>query len=269
MPDQEVLVERQATVAVVTLNRPQRRNAWTRAMRNALADTFSELNSDASVKAIVVTGAGDRAFCAGQDFTESQHFDGAGDTRSWLREIKDFYDLIRRIEKPTVAALNGTAAGSGFQFALLLDFRIGHAGVKMGQPEINSGIPSVVGPWVMAERIPLTQIVDLALTGRLMDSSEAERLGLINRIVPQPDVLPASIALAETLGAKPSVALRYTKRAFQQNSQAAFELAFEIAEEAQVSAFASGEPQRCMEDFLRVRAQRKGVGAEPNENRGH
>ncbi|MCA8010406.1 enoyl-CoA hydratase/isomerase family protein [Burkholderia cenocepacia] len=269
MPDQEVLIERHATVAVVTLNRPHRRNAWTRAMRKTLADVFSELNADDAVKAIVVTGAGDRAFCAGQDFTESQHFDGEEDTRLWLREIRDFYDLIRRIEKPTVAALNGTAAGSGFQFALLFDFRIGHAGVKMGQPEINSGIPSVVGPWVMAGRMPLPHIVDLALTGRLIDSDESERLGLLNKIVPGPDVLSTSIALAETLGAKPSVALRYTKRAFRQNSQAAFDLAFDIAEEAQVAAFSSGEPQRCMEKFLLSREQRKVGDAGQDESQMH
>lgn len=263
MSNQEILVERHATVAVVTLNKPERYNAWTRAMRATLASALSELNADDAIKAIVVTGMGDKSFCAGQDFSESQHFNGAEDGHVWLQEIKDFYDLIRRIEKPTVAALNGTAAGSGFQFALMQDFRIGHADIKMGQPEINSGIPSVVGPWVMSERIALTHIVDLALTGRLMDSQEAQRLGLLNQVVARAEVLPTSIALAESLGAKPPVALRYTKRAFRQSSQAAFDLAFEIAEEAQTSAFASGEPQRCMEAFFRVRAQRKANPVRP------
>ncbi|GAB2899102.1 enoyl-CoA hydratase/isomerase family protein [Paralcaligenes ginsengisoli] len=257
MASNEVLVARSGDVAVVTLNKPERYNAWTRAMRMTVAEVLGRLGADDSVKAIVVTGTGDKGFCTGQDFSESQNFKDDQTSRAWLYEIKDFYDLIRRIEKPIVAALNGIAAGSGFQFALLMDFRIAHEDVTMGQPEINNGIPSVVGPWVMSERISLTQTVDLALTGRLVGSSEAKAMGLINKIVPRDQVLPTAVALAAELGSKPPVALRFTKRAFRQRTQAGFDLAFQVAEEAQISAFASGEPQRCMEEFFRIREARK------------
>jgi len=261
MPSQRIQVSKSSTVAVVTLNQPDRLNAWSRGMRDELAAVLRNLNSDDSVKAVVFTGAGDRAFCAGQDFTESQHFAGHDDGHVWLGEIKAFYDLIRKTEKPTVAALNGIAAGSGFQVALMLDFRIGHSGVRMGQPELNNGIPSVVGPWVMSNRIGMLHTIDLALTGRLVDADEALRMGMLNRIVKPEEVLPVSIALAQELGAKPPLALMYTKRAFRQSTEADFNFAFEIAEEAQTSAFASGEPQRCMEEFLRVRAARKQAAA--------
>jgi len=257
MHSNDILVTRDDGVAILTLNRPDRYNAWTRAMRNRLAQEVRGLMDDESVKALVFTGAGDRGFSTGQDFNESQGFDGDATSRAWLYEIKDLYDLIRRIEKPTVAALNGIAAGSGFQFALLMDFRIGHPGVTMGQPEINNGIPSVVGPWVMSERITLTQATDLALTGRLIDCEEAARMGLINKVVPAGEVLSTAIALARELGAKPPTALRHTKRAMRLSTQARFDQAFEIAEQAQVAAFASGEPQRCMEEFLRIRQARK------------
>lgn len=257
MTQDDILVSSDGEVAVVTLNKPERGNAWTRAMRHRLAERLNELKDEDTVKALVFTGSGQKGFCTGQDFTESQSFADDDTSRAWLYEIRDLYDLIRRIEKPTVAALNGIAAGSGFQFALLMDFRIGHAAVTMGQPEVNNGIPSVVGPWVMSERLALTHVIDLALTGRLVDSGEALRLGLLTRIVSPERVLPDAIALARELAAKPPVAMRYTKRAFRLSTQARFDLAFQIAEEAQVAAFASREPQRCMEEFLRSRRARK------------
>jgi len=273
MTTHDILVSRDGAVAVVTLNRPERYNAWTRAQRGHLARLLLELGEDDNVKAIVFTAAGSRSFCAGQDFTESQSFADESTSRAWLNEIKDLYAIVRGLEKPTVAALNGTAAGSGFQFALLMDFRIGHPGVTMGQPEINHGIPSVVGPWVMSERIPLTYVVDLALTGRLMPCEEAVRLGLINQVVPADQVLPTAMTLARELAAKPPTALRHTKRAFRLTTQARFEQAFEVAQAAQVAAFASREPQRCMTQFLHERAQRKRAvvcssGVEPRDSAG-
>lgn len=245
-------------VAIVTLDRPERHNAWTNKMRDNLAGIFTDLNADDSVKAVILTGAGEKAFCSGQDFNESQSFDGAKDAHDWFWGIKAFYETIRGLEKPTIAALNGLAAGSGFQVALLMDFRIAHAGVTMGQPELNNGIPSVVGPWAIFEpRLGLARTMDLILTGRLMPAEEAKHAGILNEIVPPAEVLPRSIALARELAAKPPIALKLTKRAARKATQAQFDFAFEIAEEAQIAAFASGEPQRCMEEFLRIRAARK------------
>src|SRR5215207_4028479 len=100
-------------VAIITLNRPDRLNAWTSAMRSDLGRMLLDLNLDESVKAVVMTGAGERAFCAGQDFNESQTFEGGGDAHDWLAAVREFYEVIRGMEKPMIAALNGVAAGSG------------------------------------------------------------------------------------------------------------------------------------------------------------
>src|SRR5205814_8704277 len=113
------------------------------------------------------------------------------------------YALIRALSTPLIAALNGVAAGSAFQVALLCDFRIGHSGVRMGQPEINSGIASTTGPWIMREMIGIARTIDLTLTGRMMDAEECFALGIINRLVAPDEVLPASITFAEVLAAKP------------------------------------------------------------------
>ena len=94
-----------------------------------------------------------------------------------MGEWERLYDLIRSLSKPIIAALNGVAAGSAFQVSLLCDLRIGHPGVTMGQPEINSGIASVTGPWIMKEMIGIARTIDLTLTGRMLDADECFRIG--------------------------------------------------------------------------------------------
>ncbi len=128
-----VLTDIQPPVGVVTLNRPEVLNAWHAAMRDELVAALDAFERSDAVGAIVITGAGERAFSAGQDLTEAKTFD-ADRAAAWIGEWRRLYSAIRALSKPIVAALNGVAAGSAFQVALLCDFRIGHEGVRMGQP---------------------------------------------------------------------------------------------------------------------------------------
>src|SRR5262249_13256069 len=132
------------------------------------------------------------------------------------------YDLIRSLSKPIVAALNGVAAGSAFQVALLCDLRIGHDGVTMGQPEINSGIASTTGPLIMRELIGLGRTSDLTLTGRMMAAEECFRIGVINRLVPREKVMEAALELAGELADKPPVAMRLNRARFREVTEAGF-----------------------------------------------
>jgi enoyl-CoA hydratase/carnithine racemase len=149
------------------------------------------------------------------------------------------------------------AAGSAFQVALLADFRIGHAGVRMGQPEINSGIPSTTGPWIMREILGIARTIDLTLTGRMMEAPECLALGLINRMVPAEQVLPEAVRLGEELAAKPPVAMRLNKQRFREMTEAGFRDCLEAGMRLQREAFATGEPARMMEEFF---AARRGKG---------
>src|SRR4029078_8117098 len=106
---------------------------------------------------------------------------------------------IRALDKALVAALNGVAAGSAFQVALLTDVRIAHPGVKMGQPEINSGIASTLGPWLMREMLGLSRTVELTLSGRMMDAEQCHRLGLVHPLVPPAEVMPKAREVAALL----------------------------------------------------------------------
>ncbi|WFU40107.1 enoyl-CoA hydratase/isomerase family protein [Bradyrhizobium sp. CB82] len=251
-----ILVDRQDGVAVITLNRPEILNAWHAPMRCELVDALLDLQGDNTVRAIILTGAGDRAFCAGQDFNEAKTFDGDSGSK-WIAEWERLYDVIRSLPKPLIAALNGVAAGSAFQVALLCDFRIGHAGVRMGQPEINSGIASVTGPWIMREILGLARTTDLTLTGRLMDATECHSIGIINKIVPAESVLDASLSLARELAEKPPLAMRLDKQWLREMTEVRFRECLDAAVRIHREAYASGETARMMEKFLADRAARK------------
>ena len=154
MTSDRLLTSTADSVTTITLNRPEVLNAWDMAMRAELISAMTEAGRDAYVRAIVITGAGDRAFSAGQDLNEAAGFD-ADAAEIWIDGFRDLYATVRSLEIPVVAAINGVAAGSAFQFALLTDVRVGHPGVRLGQPEINSGIASITGPWIIREILGL------------------------------------------------------------------------------------------------------------------
>lgn len=234
---------------VITLNRPERLNAWNAPMRARLVALLQKADTDPAFAAVVLTGAGDRAFCAGQDLNEGKTFDGAR-AEEWIEEWRRLYATIRRFQKPLVVALNGLAAGSAFQVALLGDVRVGHAGSKMGQPEINSGIVSATGFWIMREMLGLSRAIEMVLTGRLASAEEAHRIGLIHHLVPQAEVRTKALSVAEDLAAKPPLAFRLNKQRFCAATQAGFDETFEAARLIHRQAFDAGEPQQVMERFL-------------------
>lgn len=253
---ESVLSEVRGPVGILTLNRPDKLNAWNTPMRTRLVEALEALEADPAVRAIILTGAGDRAFGAGQDLNETKTFD-PDRAELWMGEWERLYDRIRALSKPIIAALNGVAAGSAFQVALLCDLRIGHAGVTMGQPEINSGIASTTGPWIMRELIGLGRTIDLTLTGRMMDAEECYRIGVINRLVPQEKVLEAALALANELADKPPVAMRLNRARFREVTEEGFRDCLKAGIRNQREAYATGEPARMMEAFLAKRAARK------------
>jgi enoyl-CoA hydratase/carnithine racemase len=255
MPD-FVLTERRGAVGIITLNRPDVLNAWHRPMRQELMAALSAYEAEKEVRALILTGAGEAAFSAGQDLGETMEFD-PDRAVEWIVEWEQLYDLIRSLSKPLIAALNGVAAGSAFQVALLCDFRIAHPGVRMGQPEINSGIASTTGPWIMREMLGIARTIDLTLTGRMMDAEECRAIGLINRIVPAEQVLGSALALAEELALKPPVAMRLNKQRFREMTEAGFRDCLEAGMRIQREAFATGEPARMMEEFFTSRSARK------------
>ncbi|OON71932.1 enoyl-CoA hydratase/isomerase family protein [Streptomyces tsukubensis] len=249
-----------AYVGEVALNRPAKLNAWTAEVRAELVAALGAFNDDELCRAVVLTGSG-RAFCAGQDLSETAAI-APGDhsaAEEWIDDFGRLYRAVRGLDKPTVAAVNGVAAGSGFQYALLADLRIGHGNIRMGQPEVLSGIPSITGIWAMWEILGKAKTTEFALTGRLVDGVEAHRLGLLTRLVEVGDsdaeesgeaVRVEARAEAARLAALPPGAVALTKGRIRELDEAALDQSISAAKDVHVAAYATGEPQREMAAFL-------------------
>jgi enoyl-CoA hydratase len=209
MSFENLLIDRDHAVAIVTINRPKVLNALSTQTLDELRRAILELKYDDSVRAVVLTGAGEKAFVAGADINEL-----AVQTPITGREHaiagQHVLDLIEHLGKPVIAAINGYALGGGCELAMACTIRIASETAKLGQPEINLGIiPGYAGTQRLARMVGRGRALELLLTGDQITAQEAHRLGLVNRVVAAADLLPQAKALAASLAAKAPVAIRY------------------------------------------------------------
>jgi len=251
VPD-TVLVARHASVALVSLNRPESLNAVNVEMRQALIDTLTGLNGEPSVRAVVIKGAGERAFCSGQDLNETARY-SLDDVDEWLTRQHAMYQSVRDLDKPCVAAWNGVATGAGYQIGLCSDLRVGYPELRLGQPEIRAGLASIVGSYLMTLHLGLSQNVQLSLSGDLISGERGYELGLINHLVPREQVVDKALTVAAELTRLGPTAIRLTKRRFRELTQPGFDTALQAAKAAQREAYLSGEPQEAMRRFFEKR----------------
>jgi len=199
-------VDKQRQVALVTLRRPQKRNALSIELRRELASAFGELSGDDEIGCVVLTGAGS-AFCSGMDTTQ---FGGDRANRELLVETSTAaFDAVGGCKRPVIAAVNGPALAGGFALSLLCDLRVAAAEASFGYPELPRGIP----PSYAAARavLPAAVAKDLCLTGRIVAAAEAQRLGIV-REVAEGGVVERALELAEKISALPRQAVLETKR---------------------------------------------------------
>ncbi|MBV40309.1 MAG: enoyl-CoA hydratase [Rhodospirillaceae bacterium] len=251
-----VEVERAGDIAILRFNRPKNLNAISIALAQGIATTLIELDSDDTVKGIVLTGSGERAFCAGIDLMEARGMQVA-DIEQWFGTACNVYKQILLTNKPVIAAINGIAAGGGFQIAMVSDLRVAHPGARLGQPEINAAIPSIMGSYWMSLHLGWSKNQELSMTGRLMEAAEAEGLGLINYMVEQDQVVSKACEVARTLAGKPAVAWARTKARFREIALAGFDEAFRAGVLGQQESYAKGEAQAIIEAFLASRGAGK------------
>ncbi len=237
---------------LITLNRPKSYNAINNELRSALIETLKQANVDDNVRAIVITGAGDKAFCSGQDLEETSRY-GIDDVAAWLTAAHAMYRAVRALDKPAVAAFNGVAAGAGFQIGLCCDMRVGYPEMKIGQPEIKAGLASIVGTTLMTMHVGIGHNIELSLSGDLISGQRAYDIGLLNRLAPRESVLDTAVDVATELAQHGPTAMRLTKQRLRSLTDEAFESALPAAIETQKQAYASGEPQAAMQRFLQRR----------------
>ena len=254
--DPVVVIDRRGEIALVTLNRPDSLNAVNLELREQLIAALREANADAAVRAVVITGAGDRAFCSGQDLSETVRYT-IDDVDEWLTRQHAMYQAVRDLDKPCVVAWNGVAAGAGYQIGLCADLRVGYPELKLGQPEIKAGLASIVGSYLMTLHLGLSLNQQLSMTGELISGERAHDIGLINYLVPREEVVPKALSVAQELVKLGATALRLTKQRFRELSQPGFDSALEAAKRIQKEAYASGEPQAAMQRFFAARSKGK------------
>ncbi|HEY8449184.1 MAG TPA: enoyl-CoA hydratase-related protein [Bacillota bacterium] len=209
-PYTSLIVERRERVALVRLNRPQALNALNAQLMDELIDALQTLDRDEQVLCIVLTG-NERAFAAGADIKEMAE---ASIVDIAKRESFWHWERLRKIKKPLIAAVNGYALGGGCELAMLCDMIIAGESAKFGQPEINLGIiPGAGGTQRLPRAIGKAKAMEWVLTGRFYSAAEAERAGLVTRVVPDEAVVDEALKLAAEIAAKPPLAVRMAKDA--------------------------------------------------------
>jgi enoyl-CoA hydratase/carnithine racemase len=203
-------------VAVLTLNRPERFNAFDLEMIGAWRQALARVESDASIRALVVTGAG-KAFCAGGDMDELQSFMtmNALERKDFLwKNVHQIALALERIDCPVIAAINGTARGAGLDMALMCDLRVMDAEALVAESYIGVGLmPGDGGAWFLPRIVGVSRALDLLWTGEPVDAQTALRLGLADRVAEPGEALATARALAERIARQPGEAVRFIKRA--------------------------------------------------------
>jgi enoyl-CoA hydratase len=204
-----LLLERDGAVAIVTINRPKVLNALNRQTLDELRRLVLELKADASVRVMILTGAGEKAFVAGADITEL-----AVQTPISGREHaltgQHVLDLIEHMGKPAIAAINGFALGGGCELAMACTLRLAADTARLGQPEINLGlIPGYAGTQRLSRLVGKGRAMELILGGAPIAAAEAERIGLVNRVVPAAELMAEARKLAAQLAKNAPIAMRY------------------------------------------------------------
>jgi 2-(1,2-epoxy-1,2-dihydrophenyl)acetyl-CoA isomerase len=207
-------IDAETHVATLTLNRPEKFNAFDAEMVDAWADALERLSADRTVHVIVVTGAG-RAFCAGGDLTALGERAGALAMKEFLRDrVHRVQRVLERTAQPVIAMINGAAIGAGFDMALLCDLRIAAADAKIGEAYVKLGlVPGDGGAWLLTRLVGPARALELLWTGRTIDGTQAADWGLVNQAVALEQLSETTYALAERLAAGPQLAQRLIKRA--------------------------------------------------------
>lgn len=200
MAYENILVETRGHVGLITLNRPKALNALSSPLMAELTEALDGFEADNNIRAMVLTGS-EKAFAAGADIKEMQE-------KTWSEAyMEDFitagWERLTRCRKPVIAAVSGFALGGGCEVAMMCDFIIAADSAKFGQPEVNLGIPPGAGGTQRLTRfVGKSKAMEMCLTGRFMDAEEAERAGLVSRIVPADDLIEEAVKTAEAIASK-------------------------------------------------------------------
>jgi len=251
MDYENILVDTRDRIGIITLNRPKALNALSTPLTRELAHALDEFENRDDIDAVVLTGS-ERAFAAGADISEMQ-------PKSFVETYgEDFitstWERVATCRLPVVAAVSGFALGGGCELAMMCDIIVAAENAQFGQPEINLGIiPGAGGTQRMTRSIGKAKTMDLVLTGRMMDVEEAERAGLVSRIVPADKVMDEAISIAETISSKSRISVKMAKEAVNKAYETTLTEGVRFERRLFHSLFATDDQSEGMAAFLEKR----------------
>jgi enoyl-CoA hydratase len=213
MAYENVILEREEEIAILTVNRAKVLNALNAATLDDIEAAVREVQGDAGIRALVVTGAGDRAFVAGADINQINALPSPSAGVEMSGRGQEVFFAVERLDKPVIAAINGFALGGGCELAMACDIRIAAETARLGQPEINLGvIPGYSGTQRLPRLVGKGAAKLIIYSGDMITAEEALRIGLVDKVVPADELMPAAKALAKQFAEKPPIALAVAKR---------------------------------------------------------
>ncbi len=248
-----ILYEKKDGIGIVTLNRPDKLNALNSTVYKELYNAFESIESDPEVRAVILTGAGERAFAAGSDVAEMQNM-GPLEIQKFMATIRKASDFIYALTKPTIAAIPGYALGGGCELSLCCDLRIASEKARFGQPEINLGlIPGAGGTQRLTRLIGAAKAKEMIYMGDPIDAATALNLGLVNKVVPPEKLMEEAMAWATKLASKSGPVLAMAKMAINTGVDTDMASGLNMEIKCNALCFATEDRKEGMDAFLEKR----------------
>lgn len=255
MEEKNVVLSREGNVAVITINRPKALNALNTETLLELNNVLKAVESEDDVYAVILTGAGEKAFVAGADITEMKSMTVV-EGRKFGKLGNEIFRRLENLEKPVIAALNGFTLGGGCELAMACDIRIASTKAKFGQPEVGLGItPGFGGTQRLARLVGMGMAKELIYTGKMIDANEALRIGLVNKVFEPEKLMEEATALANSIAGNAPIAVRLCKSAINRGIQCDIDTALMYEAEVFGECFATEDQKEGMSAFVERRAK--------------
>ena len=252
MEFENLLLEKEGNIAVLSINKPDTLNALDTATLNELNEAVDIVENDEEIFVLIITGKG-KAFVAGADIAEMKEKNAQG-ARVFAKLGTDIFRKIEIMEKPIIAAINGFALGGGCELAMCCDIRIAGEKSKFGQPEVGLGItPGFAGTQRLSRLVGIAKAKELIFTSDIIKADEAEKIGLVNKVVSQEELMSVTLELAKKIATKGQLAVRYSKSAINRGFETDIETGMEIERNLFGLCFANEDQKEGMNAFLERR----------------
>ena len=258
-----ILLEKKGLIAVATINRPKALNALNSEVLTDLDELVSAVKADADIRALVITGSGEKAFVAGADIGEMSTLTKEGG-EAFGKHGNNVFRAIETLPIPTIAAVNGFALGGGCELAMSCDIILaagpnaeGKGGAKFGQPEVGLGItPGFSGTQRLPRRVGIAKAKELIFSGKVIGAAEAEKIGLVNAVYAPEELIPGAIAMAKSFTANAPIAVKYSKACIDRGMQMDIDDGIALENELFAMCFATADQKEGMSAFVEKRKEK-------------